>query len=557
MTMTLVPHDPRDAEDAPFLPSTDSASNSNASPWDRKERKEPHAIDPNLRLRLMVTLFAMVLAIEVGIVMAGGPMTQIYESITCREFYARTDPSQIGPSGYVEESQCKLKEVQSELAAVKGYMEFFDGILSIFLAIPYGLMADRSGRKPTIMLSIPGFFLNCLVNLVVIWYSDVLPLRAVWASSLAWLIGGGPVVAFAVAWTMMSDVTTEEERAPMFFKFGVASMGADFVTSLASSWLMAMNPWIPLLAGWSIVVGGVCLALTLPETMHTAHTRAPSPSPSIELSRWSHEDLESHTRRVSKEPNSDDWNDFENPKEGETRHPRGGPDSTPPPLIVKLAAQCRAYLTPYSFIFRNKHFMLLLSAFLVYRLSRGSSWFLVQYISTRYHWTLAQANFLMSWKPALTIPLFLWVLPAISQRLLRTMKTNQKDLYLARVSIIFLIVGTLGIGLSPTVATLIPSLITQTAGAGFVFLTRALVTTLVRREETARLFTMIEVLQSVGNVVASLSITAVFQIGLEMGGVWIGLAWMMTSTAFTLVGLAIWLFRLPPSPVEDGHFDDL
>lgn len=73
-------------------------------------------------------------------------------------------------------------------------------------------MADRSGRKPTIMLSIPGFFLNCLLNFVVIWYSDVLPLRAVWASSLAWLIGGGPVVAFAVAWTMMSDVTTEEER---------------------------------------------------------------------------------------------------------------------------------------------------------------------------------------------------------------------------------------------------------------------------------------------------------------------------------------------------------
>lgn len=146
MTMTLVPHDPRDAEDAPFLPSTDtdsasasasnSNSNGNSSPWDRKERNEPHAIDPNLRLRLMVTLFAMVLAIEVGIVMAGGPMTQIYESITCREFYARTDPSQIGPSGYVEESQCKLKEVQSELAAVKGYMEFFDGILSMLLVFP-------------------------------------------------------------------------------------------------------------------------------------------------------------------------------------------------------------------------------------------------------------------------------------------------------------------------------------------------------------------------------------------------------------------------------------
>lgn len=84
--------------------------------------------------------------------------------------------------------------------------------LGIFLAIPYGLLADRRGRKPTLCLSIPGFALNCIIMFVVMWYSDVFPLRAVWVSCLAWLFGGGPVVAFAIIWTMMSDVTTEEER---------------------------------------------------------------------------------------------------------------------------------------------------------------------------------------------------------------------------------------------------------------------------------------------------------------------------------------------------------
>lgn len=59
-----------------------------------------------------------------------------------------------------------------------------------------------------------------------------------------------------------------------------------------------------------------------------------------------------------------------------------------------------------------------------------------------------------------------------------------------------------------------------------------------------------ELLQSVGNVIASLSITKVFQIGLELGGVWVGLAWMMTSTAFALVGVSIWLFELPPASKE-------
>jgi hypothetical protein len=94
---------------------------------------------------------------------------------------------------------------------------------------------------------------------------------------------------------------------------------------------------------------------------------------------------------------------------------------------------------------------------------------------------------------------------------------------------------------------LIPSLIIQTCGSGFVYLTRSLITTLVDRDETARLFTVIEVLQAIGNVIASLSITTVFQVGLELGGPWVGLAWMMTSTAFCCVGIAIWAFKLPPT----------
>jgi MFS family permease len=126
------------------------------------------------------------------------------------------------------------------------------------------------------------------------------------------------------------------------------------------------------------------------------------------------------------------------------------------------------------------------------------------------------------------------------------MHTSKKDLQLARVSIICLCLGTLGIGLSPSIAALVPSLLVQTAGSGFLYLIRSLITTMVKQEETARLFTIIEVLQAVGNVIASLSITTVFQVGLELGGSWIGLAWMMTSTAFALVGAAVWCFRLPP-----------
>lgn len=89
-------------------------------------------------------------------------------------------------------------------------------------------MADRRGRRPTVCLSVPSYILNIATTLVVLWFSDSIPLRTVWFSSLSWLIGGGPAVAFAVMWTMISDVTTEDERCVSFcFSSGVSLSKAD------------------------------------------------------------------------------------------------------------------------------------------------------------------------------------------------------------------------------------------------------------------------------------------------------------------------------------------
>lgn len=100
------------------------------------EEEDVKLVNKKIRFRLMVTLFAMILAVEVGICMSNGPVTRIFESIACREYYAQYDPTQIGANGQVDEDLCKIKEVQQDLAAVKGYMEFFDGTLSMFPYLP-------------------------------------------------------------------------------------------------------------------------------------------------------------------------------------------------------------------------------------------------------------------------------------------------------------------------------------------------------------------------------------------------------------------------------------
>ncbi|KAJ5585592.1 uncharacterized protein N7459_005392 [Penicillium hispanicum] len=542
--------DHEDREDAPFLTPDPNAAPGSAHHDHAKPPGQPQ-LGPSaskIGFRLKVTLFAMILAVEVGFAFLEGPMVRILESIACRQYYTQADPSKIGANHQVPEELCKVAEVQAELAAVKGYHMFFDGLLSALLAIPYGLLADRRGRKSTLVLGLPGFTLNSIITIAVMWFSDIFPLRAIWLSSLAWLLGGGPVVAFAIIWTMMADVTTESERATLFFQFAIVSMGADFVSSALSSWLMTMNPWAPLLIGFGIVFGGLLLILMLPETKHALPTRR-SEASTVELSELTEDsEFKSEFHQTRQSGSFHHVNDMEAGNGQEAHSSWSYPSRKHPSLWSKCRANYQFYVKPYLFILNRKPVLLLLTAFLVYRLSRGSSWFLTQYISTRYHWTLAQSNMLVSFRPTVSIPLFLFGLPWLKSRVLDSRcSSTEKDLWLARGSILCLSLGTLGIGLSPSIATLIPSLIVQTSGSGFVFLTRSIITTLVERDETARLYTVIEILQSVGSVVASLSITTVFQLGLRLGGIWIGLAWMMTSSLFCMVAAAIWYYRPPPS----------
>lgn len=303
-------------------------------------------------------------------------------------------------------------------------------------------------------------------------------------------------------------------------------MGSDFISSAASSLLMGLDPWIPMLLGWGIMLAGALAGLSLPETMHAFPSTASDPSHELSELR-SGEELHSSQ------------NDH-----GQTPRKKGG-------LTATLRRKVSSTVSPYGFVLENRQVMLLLSAFLVYRLSRGTAWFLVQYISVRYGWTIARANFLVSLKSGLMVILFTAILPVASWYLVsrRGTDTRVKDLILTKASIIFLLLGTLGIGLSPTVSTMILCMVVQTMGAGFVFATRSLITTLVQRNQTARLYTVIEILQAVGTIIASPTMTAFFQWGLDLGGFWTGLAWMVASGFFGLVAAVVWAFRVPPSGV--------
>lgn len=508
--------------EVPFLSERHTGSFDQGSP-EPQDDPEP-GISDSMRRRLVITLIVILLAFEIGGQLIPGPMVRVIESISCDRYWRVH-----GLSGHIPEHLCNIPTVQTEVATVKGYSDLLEGLLCLFptvphplssdepvaltlslvtatiCAIPYGLMADRYGRRQAIRLTVPGFLLNAVITNSVLWFSNTFPLKGIWLASFSWIIGGGPAVALVVIWTMLADLTTDSKRAMLFFRVGLASQIAGFISSATSSGLMALNPWIPLLVGCAIVTAGLGCALSLPETMNLA----------------------------VKSQNATVYRDQEVESEPVKSSPR----------YARLVRKLERVIHPYRFIFSSRLLLLLLS-FAVFQVAHGSAAFLTQYISTRFNWTLARAQLLSSLHAATTIPVFVFLLPYLSTKVLNRLPLAWKDLYIARFSIISLTVGSLGVGISPYISVLIPSLCLHALGAGFALAMRSLATALVNREETARLYAAIEILQSMGTVLGSLCFTNAFKSALLMSGIGAGLVWILGSLLFAFVGVALFTLRV-------------
>lgn len=103
----------------------------------------------------------VIITIDFGDALSVAPQTQILEDIVCRALHRDT---------VISASTCKGIDVQSELALINGWKETFDQIPGIILALPYGFMADRVGRKQVAMLSMLGLTMQEVAVRIICWF---------------------------------------------------------------------------------------------------------------------------------------------------------------------------------------------------------------------------------------------------------------------------------------------------------------------------------------------------------------------------------------------------
>ena len=82
----------------------------------------------------------------------------------------------------------------------------------ILLAIYYGSVAGKYGRKRVLLLFSTGMLLSLAWVVLVCSFDGRIPIRLIWLSSLFIFIGGGSRVAKAMLFTIVSDAVDPGHR---------------------------------------------------------------------------------------------------------------------------------------------------------------------------------------------------------------------------------------------------------------------------------------------------------------------------------------------------------
>lgn len=166
--------------------------------------------------------------------------------------------------------------------------------------------------------------------------------------------------------------------------------------------------------------------------------------------------------------------------------------------------------------------------------------------------TFEQATYISTVSSITAAAVLLVFLPAGSWVLVhkRGLGPLERDLLLARISLMFVIGGNFLTAFAPTAWLFISALVVTSLGAGFSTLSRALLNAVVEPHTVATLNTTMAMMEGIMALVSSPFLGWLLSKGLEVGGVWMGLPYLACAGLATVAGILIAVFRLPRGFVQ-------
>ncbi|PYI01625.1 MFS general substrate transporter [Aspergillus sclerotiicarbonarius CBS 121057] len=446
------------------------------------------------------------LVMGIGTFISAAPQLRLFESIICQKYYQ--DSGGFPDASEIPEYLCKIEPVQAALAELVGWRAFFDNIPSLLLALPYGILADKYGRRLIMTLSFVGQLAGLAWVLVACWLG--LPIKAIWLSSAFLIIGGGTTVAASVIMMVVTDSTPQIQRSQIFMCFEAAVLLTELISPPLGSLLMNHSIWLPNLV--SCACGGVSILLSwyMPETRHWAVKKAHA-EPEIPAT----------------------------PSEVPSERPNGQK------RVIALMNSLKERLSVTT---TQRNISLLILSFLVANFARDSMAFLLQYISKRYSWPIAKTAYMLSFRALAQLIHFMIILPWIDRTMRKRVETRpkEKDLYLARFSIIFMTIGFAALGFAPTIGLSMLGVAIYTVGTGFETFAQSLISSFINPTMIGALYSTLAMMQTTGSLLAGPSMSWAFRWGMELGGVWLGMPYLASAVLCASMMAVIFMIRLEP-----------
>ncbi|TEY42009.1 hypothetical protein BOTCAL_0401g00120 [Botryotinia calthae] len=480
-------------------------------PHEPHELPSPSPSLPTLILYFM-TLHFLIAFCEMVLV---APLISLFESSLCHSYYNFPSPSLSSRLNTQEITleMCKIPEIQGPLATIRGWKSFGDTVPVLLVAIPIGNLGDRYGRRNIMALSLIGVGLSLVEIFIVCAYPNIFDLRWVWLSSLFLLCGGGLYSSAAFMWAMASSLIPEDKRSYAFYYIFSAFYTAELIGSYVASITIDISPWI----ACSMAMGSVILGLLLLWLVPFSQS-----SPRLELLSSSTSPPVSSTRLRS-------------------RH------LTTTPKTTILAIIQHAMIQP--------NVLLCIPVFLVGTLRYTTLNVLIQYSSVRFNTKISKGAMFYTETAIINIILFLFLIPRITVWIKSRyhVRSEKIDLALMRVSVCFLLMGSLAIGLAPSSGWIPVGVSIFAAGFGSRVSTLSLISHFIPASSLATLYASIAVLENLGHAINDPSMQHIFAATLRLPPVWHALPFFVVAICYFLAGLSTIFIKID---VDGMKLDD-
>ncbi|POR35467.1 COP9 signalosome complex subunit 2 [Tolypocladium paradoxum] len=453
----------------------------------------PPGVAPDKAFRRMVVAMGVLclFVVEVSVFIMEPPTQQIMEDIICRDRY----PDHALRVPGVEDARCKSYDVQKTLAMVRSWSISAEMVVPLVVQVPYGIVADKYGRRTVLFLSLFGYVLRTAWIMIVLFFPNVFSIWAVLYGSIAYLVGGGGQMTSAMVWTILADAVPVAERTAVFYQLHALTLILAVLVNPLAALLLSIDPWIAMWLGFGILVVGTLSSLLVPETLRLRQM------------------ADSRRRRSVGGGVDDDGDDFV------VRAKRG-----------KMQQAWFAVKNDMShiwrFVFASKSIMMLVVAYgLFFTLRLNFSLNMLQYMTKRFSWKWSTATYVSTVSNITSVVALLVILPIASSILVKRLGYDalKRDLLLSRASVALVVLGSFMLAFAAAPWLFVSSLIITSLGAGFSTLCRALLNAVVEPHTVATLNTTISTMETLTGLLGAPALGWLLSRGLDLGGPWLGL----------------------------------